>query len=239
MSISEKRKKVMNMLCSALDKIDPSKANSKKYQDFFGNMSDSQFDSWMKDFLKDKKNNFYLEIIEYDRPLKMENIEAMAKHIGVPLYEKVAIPHLNMNKDNPVVTPEPVPVGYAHEKLMVQLLSKKNSTSIRAEKRNVLSGQVTGDDKTSRTSDVESYSFLAIGATESLKELLGPRADDMIAKNQMYNSIQKNGYCSLKELDSNNEDKVSLRTLDAYFLMMGIKTNLITGGDIIISPKEK
>lgn len=238
MNIKEKRKKTMNMLCSALDKIDPSKENSKLYRKKFDKMSDKEFDEYMKDFLGDPENIFYLEMIEYERPLKMENIEAMADYINIPLYEKVAIPYVNMDLNNVIVTPEPVPVGYMHAKCMVQLLLKKNSVSFNIEKRSAKSNQVTGDSKTSRTSDVESYSMIALQAYKGLKELLGPRADDWSAKNQMYNKLVKDGYVSLDDIDSSVEDKVALNTLDAYYLLMGIKTNLVYGGDMLPSPKK-
>lgn len=239
MDLKTKRKKTMDMLCSALDKIDPSKENSALYRKKFDKMSDKEFDKYMTEFLSDPENIFYLEILEYERPLKMENIEAMAEHIGIPLYEKVALPYVTMDKSNVVVTPEPVPVGYIHEKLMVQLLLKKNSVSMNVEKRSAKSGQVTADSKTARTSDVESYSMIALQANEGLKELLGPRADDWSSKNQMYNKLTKDGYMALSDLDSSVEDKVALNTLDAYFLLMGIKTNLIAGGDNLPKPKVK
>ena len=227
--IPKKRKALMTFLCDALNKIDPSGDNAKIYTKKFGKMTDSAFDQYMKKFLSNEDKYFYVEMIEYKRDLKMANIEAMAKFLGIELYEKVALPYVTMDKSNVVITPEPVPVGYIHEKLMVQLLIKKNSASINISKRNARTGQVTGDDKTSRTSDVESYSLIAIEANEGLKELLGPRADDMMAKNQMYNSIQQKGYCRLDELQSNPEDKVAINTLDAYYMLQGFKTNLVTG----------
>lgn len=227
--VSVKKKDLLNFLYGALNKIDPSGDNAKIYKKKYGSMSDAAFDKYMKKMLSDKDKYFYLEMIEYQRDLKMENIEACAKYLGIELYEKVALPYITMDKNNVVVTPTPVPVGYIHEKLMVQMLIKKNSVSTSISKRNARTGQVTGDDKTSRTSDVESYSMIAIEANEGLKELLGPRADDMMAKNQMYNSIQQKGYVRLDELQSNPEDKIAINTLDAYYMLQGFKTNLVNG----------
>lgn len=227
--VSAKKKDLLNFLYGALNKIDPSGDNAKIYKKKYGSMSDAAFDKYMKKMLSNKDKYFYLEMIEYQRDLKMENIEACAKHLGIELYEKVALPYITMDKNNVVVTPTPVPVGYIHEKLMVQMLIKKNSVSTSISKRNARTGQVTGDDKTSRTSDVESYSMIAIEANEGLKELLGPRADDMMAKNQMYNSIQQKGYVRLDELQSNPEDKIAINTLDAYYMLQGFKTNLVNG----------
>ena len=238
MDLSTKRKKTMEMLCSALDKIDPTGDNSKKYKNKFNKMSDKEFDSYMKKFLSDPNKYFYLEVIDYERPLKMVNIEACAKHLNIPLYEKVCVPYTNMDLENAVVLPEPVAVGYIHLKTMVQMLLKKNSTAFDISQRNAKTNQVTGDSKTSRTTDVESYSMISIQAKNALKELLGARADDQRAKNEMYNEIASNGYVSLENLESRPEDKVALSTLDAYFALMGFKTNLITGSDQLRKPIE-
>jgi hypothetical protein len=55
----------------------------------------------------------------------------------------------------------------------------------------------------------------------------------------MYSRIGKDGYVTLKDLTMEPENKVSLTTLDCYFLMMGFKTNLIHGGNILISARNK
>jgi hypothetical protein len=52
-----------------------------------------------------------LDIIDYERTLSMENIKKAAKYLDVPLFEKVVMPHINMDKDNPIVTKYEVPVG--------------------------------------------------------------------------------------------------------------------------------
>ena len=157
-----------------------------------------------------------------------------AEYLKVPLMEHVAIPYLNNgDEDNIVVTPEPVPVGWIHEKRMQQTLLKKNSGSTSIKKRNPNTGQVINEDKNARNSDVETYSMIAIGAINGLKEMQGPRADDTLMKDQMYSAINRNGYVKLEDLDSLPENKVALNTLDAYFMMMGFTTNLVTPLDMI------
>lgn len=238
MEFKQKRKMFMDKFCSALDKIDKSKENSQHYRTMFDKMSDSQFKTYMDKKMNDPKFiSFYLEIIEYKREITIESITAMAKYINVELFEYVALPHINKDSENPVITPEKVPVGFIHIKPLVQLLLKKNSVTTDISQRNAKSGQVTGHDKTSRNSDVESYSLLAINAVNSLKELLGPRADNYATKNQMMSAIARNGFCTLEELVSTPEDKVALNTLDAYFLLQGVKTNLIHGGGVLSSPR--
>lgn len=238
-SIAEKRKVVMDYLDEFFNTLDPTGANSKLYHDKFDKMSDSQFDTYFKRFLNDDKQNFYLEIVEYERDLKIENIEECAKKINVPLFERVAMPYLTSDKSNVIVTPEPVAVGYIHEKRMPQTLMKKSAASIKIDKRNPMTGQVVGEDKNARNSDSEVYSLATLGATNGLKEFMSARADDMKAKNQMYSEIAKNGYVSLEDLSDDPYDKIALNTFDVYFLMQGLRTNMVERLDKIPGPRER
>lgn len=238
-TIAEKRKKFMKMLLDTFNLLDPSGDNAKKYEKFFSSMSDDQFDKYICKFFADDSQQFYLEIVEYMRDIKYENIEKAAKYLGVPLYETVYLPHINHDLENVTVTPEKVPVGYIHEKRMMQTLEKKNSGSTSNTQRNPLTGQVTGDDKNGRNSDVETYSLLATGAEYALKEFLGPRADDEVARNEMATAIAKNGYVSMKDLTNDKANKTSLNTLNIYFLMQGFKTNLIGSGNLLPKPKNE
>jgi hypothetical protein len=226
-SIAVKRAKVMKHLIKFMNLIDPSGDNAKAYKQKFEKMSDAEFDKYMKDFLADDKKNFYVEIIEFDRDIKIENVEKCAEAFKVPLFERVAMPYLTGDTEHAPMTPSPVAVGYIHEKRMQQALMKKNTGSITADKRDPKTGQVIGEDKNARISDAETYALLAIGAENALREFMGPRADNMVTKSQMNNAINRNGYVSLEELDHNPENNISLNTLDVYFAMQGIRTNLV------------
>ena len=239
MAIKDRRKVFMDYLDSILNTLDPSGANSKLYHEKFDKMTDNQFDSYIKRFFEDDKQNFYLEIVEYERDLTMENINTCAEMMGVPLYERIALPYLTGDKENVLVSKSEVPVGYIHEKRMPQTLMKKSAASIKIEKRNPKSGQVVGEDKNARNSDSEVYSLATLGAMNALKEFMSARADDMKAKNEMYAAIAKNGYVSLEELSDDPKDKVALSTFDVYFLMQGLRTNMVDRLDNIPGPKER
>lgn len=238
-TIAEKRKKFMEIFSGTFNRLDPSGENTKRYTDKFSKMTDDQFDKYIRNFFADDSQQFYLEIIEYQRDIKYQYIENAAKFLGVPLYETVFLPHINHDLNNVVVTPEKVPVGYIHEKRMMQTLEKKNSGSTSNAQRNPLTGQVTGDDKNGRNSDVETYSLLATGAEHALKEFLGPRADDEVARTEMAAAISKNGYVSERDLSNDKKNKTSLNTLNVYFLMQGFKTNLIGSGNLLPKPKNE
>lgn len=224
-----KRKKVESLIYSIFDTLDKSGRNTKFYKDMFGKMSDPQFHNFMKKFLKDDTENFYLEIEPFNEP-SLDDIEKAAKILNVPLEEYVYLPFESENKDNPIRTVQKVPVGYLHIKRLQQILSKKNSGSVNISQRSMKTGQVTGDDKNAQLSDVENYALNVLGADYALQEFLGPRADDMVMKDKMVKDIHKQGYATLKDLPSDIKNKQAVNTLDVYFTSAGIMTDLITPG---------
>lgn len=221
-----------------MNKLDPTGENAKIYHEKLDKMTDAQFDKWAKAFFADEKQNLYLEVVEYERDISLEQIEDAAKYLGVPLYERVAIPYLNGDPELVTVTPTPVPVGYIHIKRMPQSVHHKNSGSTSIRRRSSKTGQVTGEDKNGRNTDVETYSLSAYGAINTLAEFLGPRADDELRKNQMYSAIEQDGVCYASQLSSTQEDKVAINTLDVYYAGMGMVTNMVRGQYLLSSPRH-
>lgn len=99
------------------------------------------------------------------------------------------------------------------------------------------SGQVTGDSRSARISDLESSALKAINADSALKEFLGSRADDSGSKNSLYSDIGTFGYAKLSDMPDNLEDKRTLNTVSAYLLSSGID-NTLTVDDRIIRELE-
>lgn len=223
----KKRQEMENLIYMVFDELDTTGKNTLKYKELFSKMSDTQFDKYMKDFLNNDDQNFYLEIEPYVVDPGMKEVEKAAKKIDVPLFEHVVMPFQNPDGKS-VVTPYPVLVGYLHLKRVQQMVKKKNTMSIHIDKRNPKTGQVTSDDKNGRSSDVENISLIAIGAEKTLKEMKDARADDIKMKSEMLKKIKTDGYVSLDELPSNKTDKVALNTLDVFFTSCGLKTDLIT-----------
>ena len=100
-----------NLIYEVFDALDDSEVNSNKYGEMFDAMSDAQFDSFFKTLFKDEDAYLTLDVVDYERTLKMENIEKAAKILDIPLFEKVIMPHVNMDTKNPVISKYEVPVG--------------------------------------------------------------------------------------------------------------------------------
>lgn len=222
------RKKMEKLVYDTFDALDPSGVNTDRYEKLFKGMSDTEFDRFFKKLFANDKEYLILDIVDYERSVTIEDIEKAAKVLDIPLFEYVIQPYKSPDPNNPIASKYEVPVGYIHCKRVQQMVRKKNSTSTDLGERSALTGQVTGHDKNSRESDVENYALVTLGANENLRELMGPRADDMVMKNEMYSSISNKGYVSINDLTDDVRNKTALNTVDVFFMSMGIKTDLIT-----------
>ena len=115
--MNPKRKEIEKIVIDTMNILDKSGMNGKFYQDFFKTMTDEQFNSYMKKFLADDSQNFYLELRPFEKggEPKLEDIKEAADYLGVPLTEYLWMPYANPN-GKPLRTIEPVPVGYLHMK---------------------------------------------------------------------------------------------------------------------------
>lgn len=233
------RKDIEKLIYDTFDALDPSGVNTGKMKALFEPMTDAQFEKYMKDFLKDPNENFTLDIVEFEHDLKFEYCEKAAKVLGIPLMEYVYMPHLSMDKKRVIVSKEKCLVGYINVKRTQQFLHKKNGLSINNERRSATTNQVVDKDKNARDSDIEASMLVSLGADKILQEFHGPRADDMVMKRQMNQSIKTKGYVVLDELDNVSTNKVTLNTVNTYILSMGLKTDLITDSYILPKTSEE
>ena len=222
--------KMTGIIYKFFNAFDTSKTNTKKYKALFEPMSEQVFRNWCKGFFADENAYLILDIADYVHSVKMEDIERAAKVINIPLFEYVYLPFITMDKNNVVCTKVKCAVGYAHIKRTQQTVAKKNGISTSADIRSALTGQVTGADKNGRESDLENAMLVSMGMRDVLRELNGPRADDLVMKREMLANIARDGYVSLDDLTDDISNKTTLNTVNTYLLGMSIDSDLITKG---------
>ena len=227
---SKKRKKMENLIYKVFNELDPSGVNTKKYKQIFAGMTDKQFDSFFKYLFENEDEYLRLDIVDYERDLTIEMCENAANALNIPLFEYLYMPHISMDLNNIVVSKEKVPIIYANIKRTQQCLIKKNGLSTSISTRSSLTNQVTGGDKNGRESDLENSMLMSLGAVNCLRELNGPRADDMVMQQEMITEINKKGYVSIDELTNDVANKTTLNTTDVFFIGMSIKSDLVTKG---------
>ena len=226
----QKREEMETLIYNFFSAFDKTETNTKHYQDMFSKMSDAQFDKWFKDFFDNPKAYLVLNICDYENTIQLDDIEDAAKVLDIPLFETVYMPYVTMDKKKTIATPIPVPVGYLNIKRTQQTISKKNGLSTSIDTRSALTAQVTGADKNGRESDLENTMLASLGMVNTMRELNGPRADDMSMKNQMLHDIALNGYVKLEDLDDTVENKTTLNTVNVFLLGMGLDSDLVTKG---------
>lgn len=226
----EKRQEAEKILYKVMDALDPSGANTKAYKEMFSTMSDTKFIKFVSSMFDDDTINFTMNMVDYEREMHIEYAENAAKILGIPLEERLILPHLNMDIEHPIVTKTPCIVGWHIDKRMQQTNTKKNSTSIHVSERSATTGQVTGHDKNGRNTDNENAALMVLGAENIAKEFNGFRADGLKRKNAAYASIMTKGYVSLEEVEQEAgiEDRIALQTVDTMYKGMHIQTDLIS-----------
>lgn len=226
----QKRARMEKLIYDFFTAFDKTKTNTNYYKSLFSSMADKQFEEYFKGFFADDKAYLQLNIADYENSINLDDIERAAKVINIPLFEDVWSPYATYDKKNVVKTQEKVPVGYLIVKRTQQTVGKKKGISVNIDKRSAITGQVTGDDKNGKQSDLENTMLTSMGLKNTLKELNGPRADDLYMKQQMLKSIATNGYSALEDMESLPENKTTLNTINVYLLGMGINSDLVTKG---------
>ena len=211
-----------------LDDMDPSGRNTARMRNFLQAMDDRRFYQYMDEFFENPDKFFPVGYEPYDNPVTLDFIHAVAKKQNVPIYETVYRPYLNGDTEDPPGTVHPQMVLDVPVKRLKQMAEAKNHVSTQGIKRDPRTGQVTGEDKTARVTDVEAFSLLAQGQYHAAQEFYGPMADDSEAHYAMLRNIQRDGEVSLKDLPNDPLSKVTMNTINAFMIGAGFQTNLVT-----------
>lgn len=229
--MNKQRLEAERLIYQVFDALDPDGENTDFYKEEFASMSDTQF-------LKFISNDFpfVYQTKAFKEPV-MEQIDAAAKILNVPIVESVYAPHNYRNLDGkPIKTAECL-VVYLPLKRMKQLLTKKNGMSINIKTRDMRSGLLTGVDKNGKESDKEFECLTIAGLDNTMKEFSRSRADSMGDKSAMLNTINVLGQVSLTDLPDELTDSLSKNLLSTYFIGAQLLTNLIVDPNTYFLPK--
>lgn len=211
-----------------MDDMDPTGKNTERMRNFLKAMDDRTFYKYMDEFFDNDKKLFPVGYEAYNNPVDMNFCHAVAKKQGVPIYERVYRPYLNGDTEDPPGTVQPIMVLDVPVKRLKQMAQSKNHVSTSANKRDPKTGQVTGEDRTARVTDVEAFSLLSMGQYHAAQEFYGPMGDDMEAHYEMMRLIQRDGEVELKDLPNDPLNKVTLNTINVFMLGSGLACNWVT-----------
>lgn len=228
--MTDKRKKIEDLVFKTLKALDPTGVNATKYKTFFDSMSDQQFSKWINEFFKDEKSFIRLDVEEFNSEhiLRFENIEKAANLLNVKLFEYVYMPHLSSDPNRPVRTRQPVLVGYLNIKRPQQLVTKKTGLTMSDTNRDDISGTAKGESKGGTTTGIENEMLVGVDADEILSEFCGVRGDNAAEYDNMISAIAETGSVKLSDIKTSVYDKPTLLKTDLYLKAMGLKTDVIS-----------
>lgn len=220
--MTPQRKKAEALVYKCFDAIDPTKANSNFFKEMFSKMSDQQFMEFCK-----RRLPFRIQSTAFERELNPTKCINALKAINVPVLEKIKFPSIYKNKDGvSVSSTNEAMVGYLNLKKLKQIVTKKSGYNTNIDIRNPKTGAIVGNSK-GVESDRELESLVLQNMDATIKEFTRAKADDMEAKNKMYNQINTTGQVSLKDIESDKSNQVARNTVDVYLIGSGIMTNLL------------
>jgi len=233
--MQELRQTIIDRVTKTWNIIDPTKKNGEKFAASINSMNDEQFIDFMEGFVNNPKQHLYLELEAFDNEPTYEMIEKAADDLGkyVTLYDYLAIPHISEDPDKPEYTVHKVFNGPINMRRVQQLVNKKNHIPTDINTRNPKTGQVTGESKAARVSDMEQFALICHGTTEILKEMFGPKSGDPVMKEEMAHQIATTGSASMANMENSPLNKVALNTANVILLGAGLETDMVTKGGIL------
>lgn len=220
--MNNKRQQAEELIYKVFDAADKTHTNSDYYRKIFASMSDDDFTAFCKRRLPFR---FHMEAFKIEP--KMYDIVDAFKILKKPLLEKVKLPYIYKNKNGDPVESQECLVIYIHLKRMKQMLTKKNSTAINIEKRDMKTGLLSGHDKGGKETDREFESLATMGLDYTMDEFARPKADAMAAMAQMSNTIMSKGFVTDKDLNIANDDSLGKNLLNVYLTGAHIHSNLV------------
>jgi len=198
--VNAKRKQATDHILKHISLMEPSGYNTKRYENMFSQMTDAQFDQYMKD-LRDKKVKLSLYAPNMKIILKVENLLKAADSLKLQLFERLKMidevtkkRYLTTNKYLVVK----LPVRRARQFLMHKLSVPDSDKHLDA-----LTGQVTQGDKASSFSFVEAQLIYARGLDKVLDEFVKVRGGDIHAFSNFKQQLEEGGSAKLSSVDPN------------------------------------
>lgn len=219
----EKRKLIEEKIISIMDILDPAGDNSARYKNIFANMGDQEFSQFMND-IKNKRVKLTLFAPNMSKFIQQEDCIKAADALNVKLFEKLEF------KDKATGKYFLTPNEYMILKLPVrrtrQFLMHKLSIAENDKKIDMLTGQVTGDDKASSLSFVEAQLLYARGLDNTLVEFMKVRGGDIHAFATFKQQLEESGSAKIESLDPNTLPRSTI-VMNAVLKAMYFDNNLV------------
>lgn len=217
------RKKAQEFLIENLEKILPGGGNKELYEKLLKNMSDEKFHAWMIDF-KEKRDRPVLYAPNFAKvSLNTQRNIDIAKSYGKRFFEKLWV----YSKDgSSYLTNNEYMIVELPVRRQAQLLTKKISIPEHNRSIDQLTGQPSGDSRSSQISFMELQIMRSMGLKYSLQELIKFRGGDVGGFNAMNKIIARDGYVTQKSTLPYATGVESTQALKIFLTCMHLKNTL-------------
>lgn len=200
MTVSEKKKKIVALVCSMLDYIDESGHNTELFKSQVGSMSDKDFAKYMQ-LLKEGKVQLNVEMPNLKSKFDMHRLYAAAKKLGVKIF--VRLKKIEPISGKTILTEHEYPVLSLPIRRTQQIIEKKMSLPEGDRTLDALTGQVTGPDQAAALSKEEIQILYNRGLTNTLREMLQVRGGNPELWAEFKQQIEETGEA---DIDLNSID---------------------------------
>lgn len=217
------RKKAQEFLIENLEKILPGGGNKELYEKLLKSMSDEKFHAWMIDF-REKRDRPVLYAPNFAKvSLNTQRNIDIAKSYGKSFFEKLWV----YSKDgSSYLTNNEYMIVELPVRRQAQLLTKKISIPEYNRSIDQLTGQPSGDSRSSQISFMELQIMRSMGLKYSLQELIKFRGGDVGGFNAMNKIIARDGYVAQKSALPYATGVESTQALKIFLTCMHLKNTL-------------
>ena len=187
----------------------------------FSNMSDKDITNYI--------NKYGVRLYVDDKTINQKSIDRLVDELNVIKEER-----LNLNFIQPgLISKEKALILPIQMRRLQQLATKESASNLEVNTRDKIN-QATRESKTAQLTDAEVTQLVSVGFDKVLVELLSPRSDNPITKEEMNIKLKDELTFSLNDLSKNVKGKSTVNYLDALFKSINIATDLVDSIDDIV-----
>ena len=205
--VKKKKQLIVDYICSVCDIMDPSKLNSKRYHRLLDSMSDKEFDQWMN-YVKEGKWKIHIVAPNLVVTLKNENSLKAADKVKCKLFHRLWMTDDSTGRQ--YLTDNEYLVLNLPVRRQQQFLDEKMSVPDNDKQIDGLTGQVTGDSKSSSVTNPEIQILAARGLDATLEEFVNVRGGNIAAYSDFKRQAEETGEIKLNSLDQNTRSRVAV-----------------------------
>ena len=222
-AINTKKKQIIDKICKICDLIDPSKINSNRYHRLLDKMTPKEFNQWMT-YVKDGKWLLHIVAPNMIVNLRNENLLKAADAAGVKLFHRIWMTDYNTGRtfltDNEyLVLPLPI-------RRQQQFLDEKMSVPEDDKHIDGMTGQVTGDSKSTQITTPEINILAFRGLDTTLEEMVNVRGGNMVAYGEFRKQAEETGEIHMNELDPTTRSRTAV-IAQVLLNAMHIENNIV------------